>query len=254
MKKVLAICLTSLMLLSTTSCGEQKVPTPTEVEVSVATTTTTLLTTTTRAPEPTLPIPKSAPKGYLPVLQELQRMIENSGQYTDEFGNLVDYEYQLDGGWGIYGGTQSLAGYAIQDINRDGIPELIIMTRNGFISAVFTISDGKPLQLGAYGNRYGCTIGKDGMIYTHGSSGAMDSNNEVWILKRGATKLELLSVVGVRTDHDPGAKLPYEFYKVVDGKESIISEKERDELVAKYPEFHYYDLEFVPLGIRVPVF
>jgi predicted small lipoprotein YifL len=35
MKKVLAICLTSLMLLSATSCGEQKVPTPTEVDTRI---------------------------------------------------------------------------------------------------------------------------------------------------------------------------------------------------------------------------
>ena len=59
-------------------------------------------------------------------------------------------------------------GYAFYDINKDGIQELIVFWHGDQINAIYTLKQGKPVLLGAYGDKYRCDmIDADGMIYTH---------------------------------------------------------------------------------------
>lgn len=83
----------------------------------------------------------------------------------------------------LYGLNNSLyelydddAGYAIRDINNDGIPELFIISKEYHdIYAIYTLRRGNPVLLGAYWSRNRCAVDNDGIIYINGSGGASDN-------------------------------------------------------------------------------
>jgi|GEM_PF-5710262 len=262
MKRLLTVCMACFLLIASACNHPEEMP-MTSLAENPTSQTTASLPTTTRGPEPTLPIPEDAPREYVPVLEELQRLIENSGQYADESGNPIAYKYPLGGEWGIYDWSLSIVGYVIKDINNDGIPELIIMTSDYFITAIFTLSKGKPVQLGAYEKRFSCIFGEDGKIYTFRHGGAMNSCEQEWILPPKATQLKLLSEFGVRSTHDPDSS-PHEFYKIINGKDSVITEEECRRLGEQQPAIYvdseeftrsftnHLGLEFIPLGVRAP--
>jgi hypothetical protein len=115
MKKVLVFWLICILLIACSCNRQEEVPITSSAE-NPTSQTTIFSSTTTSGPEPTLPIPENVPKEYMPVLKDLQRLIENSGQYADEADNPIDYKNSLGGEWGIYGWSQSIAGYAINTI------------------------------------------------------------------------------------------------------------------------------------------
>ena len=71
-------------------------------------------------------------------------------------------------------------GYAIKDINGDGVDELVLLKEDYTILAIFTCVDGKPIMVGGY-DYYkftttrpyltNCWIYGDGTIYTSDLSG-----------------------------------------------------------------------------------
>ena len=63
-------------------------------------------------------------------------------------------------------------GYAIRDINGDGIDELLIGSGQSYIYEVFTMDEGKVRELIRAGARYGCNLLNDGTLLRLGSSGA----------------------------------------------------------------------------------
>ena len=78
-------------------------------------------------------------------------------------------------------------GYAIQDINDDGIPELILLADDEyvwphFIYAIYTLHQDSPVLAGAYWSRNQCELDKSGRLYVEGSNGAADNIFEVlWL-------------------------------------------------------------------------
>ena len=68
--------------------------------------------------------------------------------------------------------VKSTLGYAITDINGDGIDELIIGSKNANVYEVFTMDNGKVRELIRAGARYRCSLLKDGTFWRFGSSGA----------------------------------------------------------------------------------
>jgi len=65
-------------------------------------------------------------------------------------------------------------GYAFKDLNNDGIPEMMILSSGYVVLGIYTLENGVPVLLDTYWERHRCEIDKDGILYTHGSSGACD--------------------------------------------------------------------------------
>jgi len=186
----LALCLT---LLALCACGQVQ-----PEEITTTPSTTTEITTTTEPPITPQPIKypasyKDAPKAYKPVL--------------DEFFYQAQPAYWGYGETCVIGGsyitepwfTQTAnLGYAIKDINNDGIPELLLLDLNNvgwgtyegfFVYALFTLKDNKPVQLGQYWRRDYAGLTMDGTIYRVGSGGAKSALLTTYKLKQNAAEL-----------------------------------------------------------------
>ena len=136
------------------------------------------------------------------------RDFANSGEDKDEA--IESFLADISGELGIIGERQlyelenSLfelfdgeAGYAIHDINGDGIPELIILSKDYYdVCAIYTLRGGNPVLVGAYWSRNRCEIDKNGTIYISGSSGASDSFFAAYWLCAENGELELLEEFG----------------------------------------------------------
>ena len=62
---------------------------------------------------------------------------------------------------------KSRVGYAILDINGDGIDEMIIGRDGSYIYELFTMDDGKVRELIKAGSRYQCNLLQDGGLFRH---------------------------------------------------------------------------------------
>ena len=95
--------------------------------------------------------------------------------------------------------SNSSLGYAIRDINEDGIPELFILSKDqysdGMINALYTLQDNSAALVGAYWSRSRCALGVDGTIYLDGSSGAGDSFSAAYSLDRNTGRLKLIEML-----------------------------------------------------------
>ena len=104
----------------------------------------------------------------------------------------------------LYGGGR--IGYALLDVNKDGSPELFILSEDYTIQAVYTLRGGNPVLIGAYWSRNRCAVDKDGVLYMNGSSGASDSFSVSYTLDPVSGELkqvkELDSPFGAHTE-DP---------------------------------------------------
>ena len=89
-------------------------------------------------------------------------------------------------------------GYEIRDINKDGIPELLILSENPYektINAIYTMHNNRTVLVGAYWSRNQCKIAANGTIYGSGSSGADDSFSASYSLNPKTGKLQLIRVM-----------------------------------------------------------
>ena len=93
--------------------------------------------------------------------------------------------------------SKSNFGYAIRDINEDGIPELFILSKDDYsddytINSIFTLHNGSTILVGAYWSRNQCMLAKDGTIYINGSSGADETLSASFSLSPQTGKLQLI--------------------------------------------------------------
>ena len=123
-------------------------------------------------------------------------------------------------------------GYAIKDLNQDGVPELVLLTNDYFIMGVFTIADDNPRLLDGYWNRYTCKIDSSGLFYVHRDGGA--SRGEYTVQQISSERLQLIDLMKyvhnsnyVATDN--GNFVDSGFYKVIDGTRYEIDESEMQE-------------------------
>ena len=71
-------------------------------------------------------------------------------------------------------------GFYIDDINEDGVEELVIVATGGLIYEVFTVDDGKIRELFRGGGRYDCRRLSNNTFYRVASSGASYTDHEIW--------------------------------------------------------------------------
>ena len=149
--------------------------------------------------------------------------------------NIIDDEQQLyELGCSIFEMTSDdNFGYAIRDINGDGIPELFILSEDYYnIYAIYTLRESKPVLVGAYWSRNRISIGKDGTLYNSGSSGAANSFDAIYSLNtwQDGEILIVIEVIGIEDFDDEAMEALPEprYYRIRNGEKTIISEAKAD--------------------------
>lgn len=145
-------------------------------------------------------------------------------------------------------------GYAVKDINKDDIPELLLIGKdyesNFEIYSLFTLNDNKAVHLHSGYSRGRMRLAADGTIYVVGSSGADRTHLYSYKLKAGATKLTGLTAyesdyIASTNPNTPGTLI---FYHYVDGSQMYISEKEFFDLDSMYTKpANPMKLKFIPI-------
>ena len=128
-------------------------------------------------------------------------------------------------------------GYSFRDLNKDGIPELFVITGDYTIAAVYSLVNDTPVLVSAYWSRNRCVIDKSGTLYINGSSGAGNSFGASYSYK-GGEELQLIVMVGVE-DYDEVTEQSLSaprWYRIKDGKKTIIDENEAYAVMKKIPD------------------
>jgi len=188
--KKLIVAVLCLCLLALCACGWGE---PEEITVPA---TTTAIPTTTEAPT-TLPIEypanyRDAPEAYKPVLNEFYYQAQNGSSQTGDIYVLEPWFFEMDD-----------LGYAVQDINGDGVPELLLLTKgeysgfaaeeNPFILTLFTLTNDRPVHLAYYWRRERAQLAADGIIYFVAGLGGSYSGLRSFQLETGASELTQLT-------------------------------------------------------------
>ena len=71
-------------------------------------------------------------------------------------------------------------GFYIDDINQDGVDELVILMTGGYIYEVFTMDEGRVRELIRAGGRYNCRRLNDNTFLRWCFRGAPDNSYEIW--------------------------------------------------------------------------
>ncbi len=146
------------------------------------------------------------------------------------FSELVDREEYLDSpleeiGFVEHPRDGKLA-YAVIDINKDGIPELLLGTVDGLKdsapNSIFTLKDGKPILVVSFWSRSLGVIAADGTIYSVGSGGAAHTYLSSFRLDKNADTLTQLT--DIHSDYSLSEEKVF-FVEVVDNRDHYITEK-----------------------------
>lgn len=205
---------------------------------------------------------------YSSIIAEYQKFAEVLiNEHIDSFPDYIDFsspeenDKELTYDWGcmsaemITWSSQSLSkdndyfGYAFKDLNKDNNEELILLTKDFDILAIFTTINNKPKLVDAYWSRHRCAIYDSNTLYTHSSGGAANFCYRLQEISQNSGELVTLKEYGCDTDH---------YYKIINGEKSSISESEYHEFSETYPalfrdvavDFNINsNIDFVPLSI-----
>lgn len=128
-------------------------------------------------------------------------------------------------------------GYAIKDLNGDGVDELVLLHQDYMIIAVFSFADQKPVLLGNYLSRGSCWIDGHGWLHENGSSGADHSTNAVYRISDGGSELELIVEFGTNGHEWIGDMAHTNYYQLVNGEKAEITETEYQDLNEQYGQY-----------------
>jgi len=197
---------------------------------------------------PTIPIAyptayQNAPEVYKPILDALFLLEEH--MRCEEYGSGEDLEIV---GFGEYP-YDSVLGYAIVDLNNDGVLELLLGTIDGLNNAapysIFTLKDGQPVLLASFWSRSRGVISADGIIYNAGSGGAAYTYLSTFRLDKNADTL--IQLTDMRSDYSFSEEKPY-YFQVIEGRNHYISEQDFFDFCKMYdapPE--RMKLTFIPI-------
>ncbi|MBQ8441319.1 MAG: hypothetical protein IJX19_11695 [Clostridia bacterium] len=162
-------------------------------------------------------------------IRENRELTQEEMETLDQEGFVHLYEHAVNMG--------QQACFTFHDLNKDGSPELIILTEDGTIYAIYTLKDQTPILVNSY---YDCNhiaaIGADGTVYQSGYS-----KGDTWyfsvtkILNNGETEVFSFG----ETDYDLYDNVT-ECYKTVNGEKIVIEKSELDALRASYEDQYAY--------------
>ncbi len=125
-------------------------------------------------------------------------------------------------------------GYGYKDMDGNGTPELILMSKYAGVKAIFTISDKKPILLEANYEKGGAFLfGTDHRFFIERST--VEGNIEesiVYIGRVNGDKMAYSSIYGGLYDMDKKEVL--EYFQIVDGERTTIDKVTHDELHREY--------------------
>jgi len=128
-------------------------------------------------------------------------------------------------------------GYAVKDLNRDGVDELVLLDDRYTVGAIFSMANGKPVLLGDYYQRDSAWIDENGWIHRNGSGGADCWLNAVYKIGAGGASFELITEFGADGFEWVGEEAVTIYYKLVNGEKIRITEAEYDSLAEQYGEY-----------------
>jgi hypothetical protein len=252
MKRIVVFVLVAALVLLA-GCGEVALEESSAATTTEAPTTIEALITIEESTTLSFEYPisyKYAPEGYKPVLDEFYRHVQMVYVEDGEAHITGEGEYLVE----PWFSTPGDLGYAIEDINNDGIPELLLLnltnfgwgsSEEPFIHALFTLKDDQPVQLGQYWRRDHAQLGADGTVYRIGSGGADSWYLTSYMLETGAAELTLLTEYWKDFD-DEGKNVSWQ--GPWDGKQEPISDKEFNRLFASYDKPpNPMKLNFIPI-------
>ena len=237
MKKIISILLLLSMIcsLGLTSC--KKTPIPPQDEDSL---------TVSPPEEDSLPVPPNY-KNILEVYQaiitscslcenidiiDFDNLITEMPKEIDEktYNNLcsaVLLNYPRNSHGLLENGFESF-GYALKDINNDGIQELILMLNDYTIITIISMVDGAPVVLDWYYPKKVACFTKGGEIIVCGSNGAYRSEYEVYCLESNKDVMLLKTRFGLNGINDDGEIIYFS------NQESNIGEDQFKSLLREY--------------------
>ena len=118
-------------------------------------------------------------------------------------------------------------GYALEDLNGNGSPELILLFNDYTVLAVFSMSNGSPQLLDAFWPRHRGAINDSGLICVSSSNGADDWYHSVYQIEQDDSELLLIFEYGHASDEG--------YYLVSNGEKRAISESDYERLQEEYP-------------------
>ena len=186
-------------------------------------------------------------KDYDSILEEYQRFvdysIEGGAEYVFYSNVFSSPDFDLWYDWDCmvveanifsyrdFPKTREAFGYALQDLNGNGSPELVLMLKDYTVLAVFSMHDGKPKLMDAFWPRSKCAIDSSGLLYMKGTGGA--DATSYWIKQVSQDGSGLLTIVGYGWDS------PENFHIISDGERRDLSKTEfdleRDRIRKEYP-------------------
>ena len=184
---------------------------------------------------------KDAPAAYKPVLDDLykyEKSLRGGVSHWEIFNNLE---------WPLFGEPSSAdLGYAVKDINDDGVPELLLGYNNfdrPVILSLFTLKENTPVNLEFFWSRHIGSLAVDGTIYISSSKAALSRQLLSYELEPNATSLSLLTEY---TRDFSGSEDV--FFEGADGERQVITEEEYNALHEQYsnPPNHM-PLTFIPI-------
>ena len=134
---------------------------------------------------------------------------------------------------GIKGNCYEQFGYVIEDLNNDGIDELILKLDDHRVISLFTMVNRKPVLLDNYWNRKNCWIDPDGYLHVGGSNGADRSVSQIYRISDQTGELILLEEWGTDGyDEISGITL---YYKLFSNTKIYITQEEYRDWVQSLP-------------------
>ena len=157
-------------------------------------------------------------------------------------------------------------GYAVKDLNGDGVDELILLNEDYTIIAIYSYADGKPTVIGGLNESYpyqrplldDAWIDGDGYIYTTGPR-AFEHKSKYRVAQDGAS-LETVANYWLveRMEYEPEAHVVTKYYMLMGDEEIEITESEYKALDDQHGKYlgqyagkevtaEYAGLTFIPL-------
>ena len=151
-------------------------------------------------------------------------------------------------------------GYALKDLNGDGVAELVLLNDDYTVIAIFSVVDGKPVLLDSYFLGRGCWIGGDGLVRTSNRDydGEYYFHYKVYKIADGCRQPEIVLEYAIETYYTTSDELNEKYYKKENSDQyEEISDAEYNALVEKYGKYlgesgteatkKYSGLKFTPL-------